>query len=241
MSKLLWLLAPFRHAIAGMLLLSACNTSSPATEAPFARPSAAPDCWTGRQSLVALNGKAESVRPSISYEDAMSERLRIEYVKTLTGSCASAVDEALMDVVRLPDGRVYRVGNEGAEELPTRSPSFADVKGLTKDKAPRLRGAPLLAWDDYMSDSGAGEHRFVGLWNDGGRWTVATFTTRNVRDGGKPRELFHSSLPLRSLVFFPSVDTPAGQIWIVQEGPAKEVRVIAVHWRHERASEPHRS
>lgn len=226
--------------LACLISLTACegvqqaSGLAPAGEHPVAA------CQAGPGNLAAVPGNRESVESTLAYAPGAMERLEVDVVSTLAGPCAATAMEAVQDLVRLADGSIYRVEQNGEAVLLAQQPtSLFEAADLNRIIIPALPGARFIDADNYMAErTDAGlEYRYLGLWRDGKRWTVATFTTADARQGRKPRPLFHSRLPLRGITFFPSVDTPAGQIGTVQEGPAGEVRIIGILWRHERADE----
>jgi hypothetical protein len=190
------------------------------------------ECASPAKGLHAVESSKAAVEPTLSYSGGSRQRPNITYVGILSGVCAPVVREALLDLVRLANGTVYRITQGGDVVVPPpQSLTAFEVNGLSESEVPPFRKGRFLDADDYMAEEG----RYLGLWADRGRWTVAVFS---IRGGREVRPLFHSRLPLRSVAFFPNLDTPGGQIWIVQEHPDGSVRRIALQWRHEDAGEP---
>ena len=188
-----------------------------------------------RTSLTKTLQNPEAVKSLFDFEPDF-DRLGVDYLKVLSGPCAAEVEEALHELVRFSDGSVFRISSNGGALVPAMDAKSAFVpEDLQANEIPMFEGRRFIDADRYLSvRTGAGEEeRYVGLWSDGKRWTVATFATTPGGGGEVRCLLFHSNVPLRGLTFFPAPDTPAGQLWTVQEGPSGEVRVVTIGWRHE--------
>lgn len=84
----------------------------------------------------------------------------------------------------------------------------------------------------FRRDEGVLKTDYVGLWRDDRRSAVRAFSS--LPDGGftAPVPVLTSSLPLRSVTYFPAPDTPSGRLGLVQEGPRGETRLISLDWSH---------
>ena len=76
------------------------------------------------------------------------------------------------------------------------------------------------------------EEHFVGVWRVGKKWLVRSFTQREDRSFTKPRPVLTSRLPVRSLTYLASRDTPSGRLEIVQQQRDGRARSIVFDWWH---------
>lgn len=214
--------------------LCGCSASAARVAAsPLAEPHGEMECASG--DLMRKRLAVDTFEKSLSFSAGPPHHLRIDTGYALSGSCATLVDEAEQGLVRLRRGSVYMFNNDGdrIEPWPTGRGAF-DAEGLKPKETPRIPGMRFIDADNYqMAPTRAGqERRYVGLWAGKGRWTVAAFAVSPTGRGEVRCLLMHSKLPLRGLTFFPSPDQPSGGIWLVQEAPGRQIRTIAVGWRH---------
>ena len=219
-------------AILGFSLSAACTPSqmpiSEASAAP-AEIAAAVACRGGANALRVVEADESLVRPTLAFE--VPDDFGDLSVRRLSGPCAPAVEDMLMELVRLADGRVFRITPAGLVPAPEARGAF-EAKLLDRGRFPQVPNMRFVDADDYIESEG----RYVGVWTDGSTWLVGSFRLSPASTQIRP--LFRSTVPLKSVSFFPSIDTPSGQLWLVQEGKPGDVRVITVGWTHERVGLP---
>jgi hypothetical protein len=217
-------------AILGLSLSAACTAAempiSEASAAPAEVAAAAAACGGGANSLRMAEADQSLVRPTLAFEarDDFGDLA----VRRLSGPCAPAVEDMLIELVRLADDRVFRITPAGLVPAPEALSAF-EAERLEPGQIPQVPNMRFVDADDYIQSEG----RFVGIWTDGSTWMVGSF--RTSAGGSRVRPLLRSRMPLRSVTFFPSPDTPAGQLWLVQDAGRNELSVITVDWMHERA------
>jgi hypothetical protein len=160
-------------------------------------------------------------------------RLDNPTVIVLTGERASLVQDSGVGIVSLSNGEYFVItpcvrpyANEGREP-------FRKVK-LESAQLPELPNAEFLQADRVESVRTVTglSTRYIGLWKQGGGSLIAEFIVPS--DGARPEEaipLMKSDLPIRSIDFFPSPDTPSGSVTLVQEA-GRVVRVVKFDWWH---------
>jgi hypothetical protein len=212
------------HALAALIALWTGGAgAAPADAAADCRPE------TFRLADVASEAALGSI------EVAEPERLQLVSAWRFEPPCAALVQASLGGQVRLSDGRVFERAEGRPYTLRTNGAGvFGDDPYDRRTPAVRLRpevgGAGPIASVRVNSASAGGD--FVGLWRVGQRWQVMSFSQRADRSFTVPRSLLTSSLPIRSLLYFPAPDTPTGRLELIQDQPNGEPRGLAFHWSH---------
>ena len=222
---------------ASLLSATACAATpiASARQVPVAAQPA--DCAAGPSLLNATLAEIGLEKLGLtSLQQAPLNRLELPLSKPrltiLTGSCAAFVRGANSGVVGLASGHFYRV-------IPNVSPVPEDgiifrKPDLEASQIPAISDAQFLDADRVESRRSGNKlaRRYVGLWKQGDSWLIGEFTVPEL--GGKAgpvRLLLRSTLPIRSITFFPAPDTPAGNLTLVQEG-RESIRVIDFLWKH---------
>jgi hypothetical protein len=180
-------------------------------------------------SLVDLNLK-NLQPPGLTLETG---RLDSPSVIVLTGERASLVRDSGLGIVRLSNGDYFVIApcvrayaNEGREP-------FRKAE-LDRSQLPDLPNAEFLQADSVESvrtEAGLST-RYIGLWKQGRGALIAEFIVSS--DGARAMQaipLMKSDLPIRSIDFFPSPDTPSGSVTLVQEA-GQATRVVKFNWWH---------
>ena len=179
----------------------------------------------------------EVVLSSLNFVPNQRLNLKVQYAYNFEGRCAASVKEYVSGIVRLFDGSVYHVTKKGkGVESWLKGRTAFDAEGLEPAQVPSIRGMRLLDADnyEYYRVGSVLRTRYVGLWTNGRRWTVASFSPPST--GGKPvppSPVFHSTLPLRSVTYFPGIHGGAGLLWVVQVTATGTVRTIGLNWIHD--------
>jgi len=117
------------------------------------------------------------------------------------------------------------------QDAPERfAPDAFDRRTSSEKQMPLLRGSRLLFSVRVDFREGGGD--FVGVWRVGKKWLVRSFTQREDRSFTKPRPVLTSRLPVRSLTYLASPDTPSGRLEIVQQQRDGRARSIVFDWWH---------
>ncbi|MGH8076118.1 MAG: hypothetical protein ACREPE_02170 [Lysobacter sp.] len=80
---------------------------------------------------------------------------------------------------------------------------------------------------------------FVGLWRDDVGVRLYAFTRDNAGAFSDPKLVLSSTLPLRSVSYFPAPDSPSGRLGLVQEA-GDEIRLLSLDWYHPQVYPPRR-
>lgn len=107
-----------------------------------------------------------------------------------------------------------------------------DLRTETEKKLPRLGAASPLVSAMVNAKKGGGD--FVGVWHQNGSWVLQALSQRPDRSFTKPRPILRFSMPVKSVQYFPSPDTQAGALFIVQEQPGGGARALCFEWSHPR-------
>ena len=217
---------------------SACRASSEPAAAvanvPFAAEAASTvDCTAGPEALSARSASVSQVEPALSYLGNFKQDLYNVNVTILSGSCTPLVQAVVLDKIGFSNGNVYQIKPEGIVPWQPLGPLFERPK-LNESQIPNFPNAQFLQAVDigYLGTKMGLAKRYVGLWKQAGNWLIADF---KVLEGGRimnVQPLLRSRLPLRSVSFFPAPDAPAGSLFLVQEEPSGNVRLIRLGWRH---------
>ncbi len=218
--------------------------SAGATNAESSRtPTIAGDCATGGQGLRTLRlapSDAAAARASLRWQEPASEsgeRLELSDVSLLQGECAHGLQAFLMSDLYLSGGVALRLDGNGqpqpSDEAAAGSSHLLAIKA--GQPHPRVPGKFLMAAQVNASgpDTQAGD--FVGLWALAGRWRVGAFSRDASGGFSAVRTLLESSLPLRSVSYFPASHAQAGRLALVQVA-GEEMRLISLYWSHPRAA-----
>lgn len=84
----------------------------------------------------------------------------------------------------------------------------------------------------YVSVAGELYSDYLGLWNSSDRSIVASFRVSAKGKSDEPRILFESSMPLRSVSFFPSPDAPSGTVSVSQVTSLNTTHLFTYQWNH---------
>jgi hypothetical protein len=188
---------------------------------------------TLRSSEIAV-GDVRGLTTSVLEPDS----LKLVSAKQFDRPCAALLQNSIMGSVQLADGRAFReIDRTGRYEVRNAAP-FEDVydrRTIAERSDPRVADTPLRSSDRVNARRVGGD--FVGVWKIGGSWRVQSFSQRDDRTFTQPRAVFASSLPIRSVMYFPGPDTPSGRLEVIQEQPNGTVRTLAFDWWHGSAFE----
>ncbi len=202
----------------------AAETSQPATRAAALRCTAA----TLRSSKISLD-EVRGLTISIGEPDT----LKLTYIGQFGPPCAFVIRKSLMGAIQLADGRALEEESDGESYAARDARPFGDDydKSTAAERLlPKVAGMDLLSSDRVNSRSVGGD--FVGVWRVGGKWLVQSFSQLEDRSFTAPRPILTSSLPVRSVMYFPGPDTPSSRLEVVQEQPNGTVRSLAFNWWH---------
>lgn len=228
-----------RHVLGLLVLaaLAACrSTPHPLSAAPLSAsgPAGAVDCTEAATPFVGQPMAPQEIEAAlIRAEDVTAEELSTTFVTTYSGPCAPLIAESNLGQIRLSNGAVY-VFRDGSF-VPKDGPlTLFEPSSLGAGQIPEFGDARFIHSEEFeVRRIGGGlERRYVGVWQDGASWIVAEFKVSIGGEVSEPRPLLRSSLPLRSVSFFPSPDTNSGSLYLVREATENEVRVARLSWWH---------
>lgn len=212
--------------LAGLVSGAACAV---AATAPVAL-----TCGEGtlRWRVVAEEADARS---TLRVAELGGDSLKLGSVRRFEPPCAGQIENSIMGLVKLQDGRVFQRSSSETQNyvLVTDRKPFEDSydnRSKAERAAPELDGKPLLSSDRVNATSTGGD--YVGVWEISGKWVVQTFSWFRSGSFTTPRPILTSTLPIRSVSYFPDIDTPSGQLEIVQELRDGRTRALAFNWSH---------
>lgn len=226
-------------ALAAALLLPACASGE---RAGTARAGAVGDasgvaCSAGSPALRELRlipGDGAGARDSLRW--LVPGQLKLGDVSRLEGACAGRLQAFRMADVYLSDAVALQLGEDGQPHPSTDDAAgyravFAIGPGQPHPTAPP--GEFVMATAVQASAPGDRAGEFVGVWRQGSASKLYAFSRDAAGGFGAARPLLESSLPLRSVSYFPAPDSPSGRLGLVQEA-AGELRLISIDWFHPR-------
>ncbi|MEH6419849.1 hypothetical protein [Pseudomonas sp. CGJS7] len=223
-------------ALATALCLPACASGERAVAAgDSARKPQAADCSAASQALLKLRltpGDTEGARSSLNF--AANEQLKLGDVSRLEGDCAQRLMAFRMADLYLSEQVALRLGDDGQPR-----PSGDDAAGYrtlyaidSKQAHPEtIAGEFVMATRVESAAPGTQAGEFVGVWRGTSASKLYAFSRDAAGRFGAPRLLLDSTLPLRSVSYFPAPDSPSGRLGLVQQAPG-EIRLISVDWFH---------
>jgi hypothetical protein len=199
----------------------------------------------GEQAVCDGAGLAKSLTLSaadpgagLTFSPAAGDSLTISGTQTLTGPCIGlALVYGSTGVVMFANDRAVTV-----HEMPQLSAGRNGEAYFGKYRAldaagphPELPGysfamATLVQRQFAPGGTPVADH-YAGIWHKGDASVVASFSRPIDGAFTTPRPILTSAAPLRSISYFPSPDTPSGNLGLIQEGDRK-IHLIAVRWSH---------
>ena len=166
------------------------------------------------------------------------DSLKLTSARQVKRPCAVAIQRTSMGNVQLADGRAFQE-IYGTPDYKARDTSaFEDAydrRTEVERTRPRLEGTPLLSSDRVNSRRVGGD--YVGIWKVRKRWLVQSFSLLADGTFTQPRAILSSSLPLRSVMYFPGPDSPSGRLEVIQAQPNGSVFMLGFDWWHASAFE----
>lgn len=185
-----------------------------------------------RLAAIALEtGEARTER-AIAWTPAVAaDAYRLTENRMVTGKCAASVTAFVPGMGILETGEGFAYDQNGG--VKPHDPGEFFVSAVPKGSAPDRRGQFLSATrvDFRQTPDGLVTH-YLGLWREGDRWTVASFSQRGGLNVGTVKPLLTSSLPLASVAYFPAPDTAAGQVALTLRQNPETTSLLAYSWRH---------
>jgi hypothetical protein len=174
-------------------------------------------------------GGAPAVNPSLP-----TGTLRLDRYYTLSGGCADEAQSFALEHILFTDGRIMAIGDDGSLSAVERRPSVVGPSALPPSRAPRLGGSSLgyAVRLDHVQESPQVGGSYVGVWSTDGKSTVAAFRMSTDGRAGPPQVLLESEAPIPGVGYFPGMDTPSGQLGIVQQVSEDTARLLNYQWWH---------
>jgi len=215
------------------LFLSACTSAAVAgPSANMPDPHAA--CAPAGQRLAAISirpGEAGADRVIAWSPQVAADGHRLVQSRRVTGPCARSVKAFLVNTAVLESGEGFDFGEDGS--ITPREPADLLKPVVLAGPPPRGSGQFLMATRvGYRREAQALVSDYLGLWRDGNRWTIASFSQRGTVNAGPVKPVLTSTLPVESITYFPSLDTPSGQIALTLRDPSPTTTLLSFSWRH---------
>lgn len=165
------------------------------------------------------------------------DSLRVDTVTGVSGPCAGQVEGFLTSRLFL-EGRAEVLNAQG-DRLNIAGPFTSDLRPSKAAPHPALPEASFLgaAPVGYARVGGTLARHYVGLWRRQNLYLVAAYTQPEEGAATEPKLIFTSSAPLKSVSYFPSPDSPAGALGVVQVAEGG-VRMIQFSWYHPKVFAP---
>lgn len=176
----------------------------------------------------------ETALKSLTLLTSQDSSLTVTNVRTLTGICQSEAVGFELSKIYFRNGFSSSWNQSGLlSEMQISAPSpWFSVIGASDPHPKWNAGEFVMASLVETRLVGTTKTRtFVGVWKGATRSTVGTFSQSPDGSYTQPVELLTSDLPLRSISYFPAIDTPAGTVGLLQEG-TNELRLISALWGH---------
>lgn len=177
-------------------------------------------------------GDVASAAPTVKFADAQSTRL-VDVTRVM-GPCAPALLAFRMSRLYFPGATLSMVGTSGRVEVAEGGPGMDGIVAM--DRQATHPEGPSGQWimgtliNAFGPNTKAGD--YVGLWRDNTQSSVYAFTRSESGAFSVPRLVLTSNLPLHSISFFPSPDSPSGRLGLVQEADGG-IRLLSVDWFHQ--------
>lgn len=221
---------------ASLLATTSCATEPGPQKAPGDRAQAV--CPDGAGLATSLSLAAAEPGAALTFSPVAGDTLTVAGAQALAGPCTGLAQ------VYGPTG-VVLFANDSAvtvHETPKMSDGRNGEAHFKKYRAldaagphPELPGhvfvmATLVQRQFDPGGKPVADH-YAGIWRKGEASVVASFSRPIDGAFTTPRPILASAAPLRSISYFPSPDTPSGNLGLIQEGDRK-IHLIAVRWSH---------
>ena len=212
-----------------------CQSLSQAEPSPQETQTVLQSCSASAASAkLRLDPVAEDTVAATIRADPRARAARFDIVEALavSGACAGALRMVRMDNVLLADGSALR--RTADNELMPRDPLSLAEETIDQGEAhPQGPGKFVMAFRaGYRRVDDTLKTDYVGIWQDGKRAVVAGYTSSPDAGYTTPRTVLSSSLPLRSVSYFPAPDTRSGRLGLLQKQADGTLRLIGVDWSH---------
>lgn len=185
--------------------------------------------------LEAIPVSSAKVLPTLSW--GKDQSLELVNATQLKGACANQLTKFRMSNLFFGDTAVVTLGGQNGLDftLNQRATLAPDHEMHASGGHPAWPNATfVMASPVDNSQPEAGVGTYVGLWKKGNESTVLAY--RRASDGSfsTPSVVLTSSKPLRSVTYFPAIDSPSGRLGVVQEN-ADSVLLLSIDWFHQGA------
>jgi hypothetical protein len=215
--------------------LGAQQVASPGTGAgPAVRNCSTPD--TLIKALTVESMSVGDARTTLSWLETSTDGLNLVSAERLVGACAHLLAGFRMSAVYFSNAIVLTFNADSKLTLAPEKAAYSKPAIVSDEEHPDWQGGEFVMAervDARQEKDGPREH-FVGLWNTGMGSALVVFTRDEHGAFGHLRPILTSRLPLRSVSYFPAVDSPSGRLALVQEAGA-EMRLLSLDWFHPQA------
>jgi hypothetical protein len=185
--------------------------------------------------LRAVSGDFRKSTATLKIDRAIQGLSLEDDVLHVTGACRHDVVGFELSLVYLRNGRMVEIGQDRSVSPVREARSAGRFQAIAAgDDHPAWdKGEFVMATrvDIRRTSDGAVTESFIGVWKGRKASTVGVFRKAPNGSFSSPSALLVSSLPIRSVSYFPSPDAPSGRIGITQEAP-ESVRLVNASWFH---------
>jgi hypothetical protein len=233
----------------GISIAATFITSSCATNSRVAGPSTGIEAFSeddekcGTANAIAENvvlrvvdhKKNSSTVSSLLLRLVKNEILSIDNVRYVSGRCAARLSG--FEATNLYFGKVVGLsGFDGRLKVVT-PPLGTPTKGFNTIK--KSEGPANWKGEQFLMASLLGQKKvgegftplYVGVWGTKNRSYVGVFEQKPSGLFSEPALLATSNIPIRSVSYFPSYDSPSGKLGLLQES-LHGLRLVNVNWMH---------
>lgn len=218
-------------------LLSSCAVGPQAMDA--SAPSAVASCPKDARLAGSMALSAVDVSSSLSLSPSLpGDSLSIVSALAVTGPCVGlAQSYGATGIVTFSNGAAVTLnGSPRISDGRNGEAFFAKYKAISADdQHPAYENLAFVmataVSKRFAPDGKVIADNYAGIWRKGDMSVVASFSKSSDGSFTEPRVLLKSSLPLKSITYFPNPDSPAGSLGLIQER-GKKITLISLHWSH---------
>lgn len=183
------------------------------------------------ESITVKPGDAAAERAIVWSPQIASDSRKLIENRRISGPCARSVKAFLVSTATLESGEGFDFDPQGAVS-PREAASQLEPAVLAAS-APAGHGQFVMATRvDGRNDPQGVLTNYLGLWRKGNQWTVASFSQRGKDNVGAVKPLLTSTVPVKSITYFPAPDTRSGQISLTLQETPRTTNLLGFSWYH---------
>jgi hypothetical protein len=181
------------------------------------------------------SGKLTEVAAQLTLVPGQGDSLEVRMAMVLSGNCLELVSGVGVSAIYLKNASILR-WTSGSElqftPINTAPPDRFMALDPQSDRpvwdAGEFGGAARV--DSIRTTAGMYTY-YLGVWRASGRSLLATFFRAPDGRFSIPKTLLQSQSPIRSVSYFPGIDSPSGAVWVTVES-GDELAAYGLQWQH---------